>query len=148
MIGRQRLQLLAAALLVLVSGTVASADCSISTAGVNFGNYDVFAAGNDDATGSVQISCSPREDVQVTLSRGFSSTYSPRQMRSGTNTLNYNLYLNAARTQIWGNGSGGTSVYNGNNIRNTTRTVYGRIPPAQDAATGSYSDNIIATVIF
>jgi spore coat protein U-like protein len=138
----------ASALLVLLMTARAEAACTITTTSVAFGTYDVFTATNDDANGTVQISCTPRENIQVTLSRGSSATFNPRTLRSGTNILNYNLFRNAARTQIWGDGTGGTSVFNGNNIRNRTLTIYGRVPALQDAAVGSYTDTIVATVIF
>jgi spore coat protein U-like protein len=135
-------------LLVLAMAGRAEANCTISTTPVSFGSYDVFSGTARDANGTVQINCTPRENIQVTLSRGLSSVFTTRTLRSGTNLLNYNLFRNAARTQIWGDGSSGTSVFSGNNIRNQTLTVYGRLPAAQDAAVGTYSDNIVATVIF
>lgn len=46
----------------------------------------------------------------VTLSTGISGTYAARTMVSGPNTLTYNMYVDTARTQIWGDGSPGTSV--------------------------------------
>jgi spore coat protein U-like protein len=135
-------------LLVLLVTAQAEANCTISTTSVAFGSYDVFSATPRDANGTVQIDCTPRENIQVTLSSGSSSVFSPRTLRSGSNILNYNLFRNAARTQIWGDGSAGTSTSSANNVRNTTLTVYGRVPAAQDAAVGNYADTIVATVIF
>ena len=135
-------------LLVLLVTAQAEANCTISTTSVAFGSYDVFSATPRDANGTVQIDCTPRENIQVTLSRGSSSVFNPRTLRSGSNILNYNLFRNAARTQIWGDGSAGTSTSSANNVRNTTLTVYGRVPAAQDAAVGNYADTIVATVIF
>ena len=138
----------ASCLLVLLVTAQAEANCTISTTSVAFGSYDVFSATPRDANGTVQIDCTPRENIQVTLSSGSSSVFNPRTLRSGSNILNYNLFRNAARTQIWGDGSAGTSTSSANNVRNTTLTVYGRVPAAQDAAVGNYADTIVATVIF
>ena len=135
-------------LLVLFMTARAEANCTISTTSVAFGTYNVFSATPRDANGTVQISCTPREDIQVTLGRGSSSVFNPRTLRSGTNILNYNLFRDAARTQIWGDGTGGTFIVTGNNVRNTTLTVFGRVPAAQDAAVGNYSDTVVATVVF
>ena len=135
-------------LLVLLVTARAEADCTISTTSVAFGSYDVFSATPRDATGTVQIDCAPRENIQVTLSPGSSSGFNPRTLRSGSNILTYNLFRNAGHTQIWGDGSAGTSTSSANNVRNTTLTVYGRVPAAQDAAVGNYADTIVATVIF
>ena len=71
----------------------------------------------------------------------------PRKMTSGANILNYNLYTNAARTTVRGDGSGGTSTQ-ATNGTNVTRTVYGRIPALQNAFVGSYSDAIIVTIVY
>ena len=81
---------------------------------------------------------------------GAAPTYNPRTMLSGANTLNYNLYFNAARTNIWGDGTAGTVVWARNVNRNTNynRTVFGRIPAGQDAAAGAYTDTIVATILW
>jgi spore coat protein U-like protein len=109
---------------------------------------DSFSATPEDATGTIQIDCNPRENIQVTLSKGSSSTYTTRTLKNGTNALNYNLYRDSARTQIWGDGTGGSSIQSNNNVRTRTYTTYGRAPAAQDASVGAYSDTIIVTVIF
>ena len=69
-------------------------------------------------------------------------------MRSGTNQLNYNLYTDAARTVVWGNGSGTSSIQTVARNRTTTLNVYGQIPAGQDAVVGNYTDTILATVTF
>ncbi len=135
-------------LLVAAAAVPARAACTITTTAVAFGTYDVFSATPEDATGTIQIDCNPRENIQVTLSKGSSSTYTTRTLKNGTNALNYNLYRNSARTQIWGDGTGGSSIQSNNNVRTRTYTTYGRAPAAQDASVGAYSDTIIVTVIF
>jgi len=132
---------------------VAAAKCTITTASnVAFGTYDVFSASPLDTTGVVQISCNgAAQTITVDLSRGNAPTYSPRYMLKGSEQLNYNLYLDAARTLIWGDGTGGTSVYgpvdppNGVNVN---LTIYGRIPAGQDLTAGAYADTIVATINF
>ena len=67
--------------------------------------------------------------------------------------LNYNLYQNAARTLIWGDGSPPTVTVSG--VR-TTRgrptfynyPIYGRIFANQSPNPGAYVDNIVVTVLF
>ena len=131
----------------------AAAKCTITTASnVAFGTYNVFSAAPLDTTGVVQISCNgAARPITVDLSHGNAPTYSPRYMLKGSEQLNYNLYLDAARTLIWGDGTGGTSVYgpvdppNGVNVN---LTVYGRIPAGQDLTAGAYADTIVATINF
>jgi spore coat protein U-like protein len=87
-------------------------------------------------------------NITVDLDKGGSSTFTPRRMIKGTEPLTYNLYLNAARTTIWGDGTGGTSRYSDPNPPNkdTIVTIYGRVPAGQDVTAGAYTDTVTATI--
>jgi spore coat protein U-like protein len=74
-----------------------------------------------------------------------------REMRMGTETMSYNLYLDAVRVSVWGNGTGGTSRYGPvvpQLLFPVTVTIYGRIPALQNVKVGSYTDTIVATINF
>lgn len=134
-----------------------AADCWIvtSSAAIAFGTYDPLSALPLDAAGQVDIICDKNKvAVRVELDRGDGGSYLPRQMRSGTLMLAYNLYVDAARSSVFGNGSGGTqagagmtSEIGGGQFRARV-PVYGRIAPGLDAGVGSYSDLINVTVTF
>ncbi len=131
----------------------AAAACRFkSISDISFGNYNVFSTlPNTGGVGSLAISCTgggEHSNFDVTLSTGQSNSYAYRIMKNGPNSLNYNLYTNAARTVVWGNGTGGSSVMSASRNSTTTLSIYGLIPEGQDAAFGSYSDNIAATVNF
>ena len=151
-----------AALLVL-PGLAVAADCSASATGVNFGIYDAAATLPSDSTGSLTVSCSYTgggvRDIGyvVALSSTNSSSPTTRWLVAGASQLFYNLYRNAARTEIWGNGTGGGFVVSGslkpgpgvgNETRSQAYTVYGRVPEQQDADAGQYSDMIVITLTF
>jgi spore coat protein U-like protein len=129
-----------------------SASCTISVTSIAFGNYNVFTTTADDSTGTITYRCnSQAANISIALSDGSSTTFSPRTMRKGTELLQYNLYRNAARTNIWGDGTGGTSVYtsaNPPNNSNVNLTIYGRIPAQQDVSAGNYSDTVSAVINF
>jgi spore coat protein U-like protein len=149
---------------LLLAGRVhAAADCNVTAGGVAFGAYDPLATTPDDSTGTVTVTCvntgpaNTRVDFSVALSTGVSGAYSQRYMKSGTPRLNYNLYRDAARTIVWGNGSSGTSSIAGtltvgpgagNGTKSATYTVYGRAPALQDATPGAYSDSIVITLTY
>ena len=139
-------------LLGATSAWAQSPSCTISVTSVAFGNYNVFTTGADDSTGTVTYRCnSTAANISISLSDGSSTTYTPRTLRKGSEILQYNLYRNAARTTIWGNGAGGTSVYTDTNPPNNTNvsvTIYGRIPAQQDVSAGSYSDTVSAVINF
>jgi spore coat protein U-like protein len=134
------------------SEAFAQASCTISATSVNFGSYNVFNGTALNSTGRITYRCNASAaNVSISLSKGASSTYNPRTLRKGAEPLNYNLYRNAARTNIWGDGTGGTSVYtraDPPNNSNVNVTIYGRIPAGQDVSAGSFSDTIAATINF
>ena len=147
-----RLFVAAAWLCVLGSSAEAAPTCTISTTSVNFGSYNVFASSATDSTGTITITCNgAAHDVVVSLSKGASSSYNPRTMMMGSEVLSYNLYRDAARTSIWGDGTAGTSTYTNANPANNTPisvTVYGRVPASQDVGAGAYSDTVSAVINF
>jgi spore coat protein U-like protein len=132
----------------------AKGNCSfVTVTGVAFGSYNVFAANPLDSTGTIGFQCNPGaagSTVVVTLSTGSSGSFTRRRMLSGSDELGYNLYLDAARTTIWGDGSGGSSSFTVNlpadGWTTITQSVYGRAPARQDAASGLYSDTITVTM--
>lgn len=128
--------------------------CTVtSTSVVAFGTYNVFSGAPTDAVGSLSYQCLLYLGIDViiiSLSAGDAGSYTPRAMRSGVNTLAYNLYLDAARTKIWGNGTNGTFLYGPLSLVPdlVTVPVFGRIPALQNAKVGMYSDTIVVTTLF
>jgi spore coat protein U-like protein len=153
-----------AAMLLASPAMGRAADCSITAVNLDFGSYDPVATGPDDAVGTVVVTCryvstATRIDYSVTLSSGANSAnFTSRQLANGPSArLGYNVFLDPARTRIWGTGGGGTVIASGsmtvgpgqgNSTRSATHTVYGRIPALQDAVPGSYSDRLVLTLTF
>jgi spore coat protein U-like protein len=140
-------------LTALLSPGRVDAGCTVSvSSGVSFGAYNVFSGTANDSTGRFTWSCDlgTTPTVRITLTKGGSSSYLPRQMKSGTNALAYNLYLTGARTSIWGDETQGTVAYYKQypGFGSTAVTIYGRIPAGQDVAVGTYSDTITVVVNF
>ncbi|HSK11495.1 MAG TPA: spore coat U domain-containing protein [Vicinamibacterales bacterium] len=151
---RRRAPAIAAVLLTAVAWPAAlHAACTVSVqGGVSFGTYNVFAAAPLDTTGSISYRCDKADhDIRVTISRGASGTFRPRTLVNGTERLEYNLFMDAARTQIWGDQTEGTTCYfrhNPQNNRWIDLVIYARIPPGQDAPAGSYTDTITVDINF
>ena len=143
------LSVLGAAL--VIGGRSASAQgCSITTTPVTFGVYDVFSTTALTSTGSVNYRCYGWEHKRtVYLSRGSALSNNPRQMTRGAYRLDYNLYLDAARTQIWGDPNPYSFSDTGWDwYPNETLTIYASIPAGQDVPAGAYTDAIVATLNF
>jgi spore coat protein U-like protein len=135
--------LLGAAMAVL-SHQAWAVQCSISVQGVSFGSYDVFSNQSLDSTGNIGVSCDTATPYTLALSPG-GGTYAAREMANGAHRLNYNLYTDATRTGVWGDGAGGTSLVSGNGT-SANHTIYGRVPAAQNAYVGGYSDTVTVTI--
>ena len=136
-------------------------DCSATVPSLAFGTYDPTLASPTDITTSMTVTCtrgfleSWAVSYSIELSTGSSGTYAARRMNAGAAPLNYNVYTNASRSQVWGNGTSGTGVVSSTMNFNffqfsnsTTHTAYGRIPARQDAGAGTYGDNLIVTLSF
>jgi spore coat protein U-like protein len=139
------------AVAVLCAASAAdAAQCTVSTSSVNFGTYDVFDTQPNDSTGEVTLNCNGgARNVAVTISRGGTLFYAFRFMNRFLEPLFYNLYLDASRTVIWGDGSGGSQIEivgNPPNNREMPLTIFARIPPEQDVSAGSYTDTVTVTV--
>lgn len=149
----RRTAVAAAAVLVLLAGShVEAAQCTVSTTAVTFGTYNVFNPAPVDSTGTVRYNCNGgAQSVVIAITRGQSATFMPRTLKKGTEALAYNLFQDASRTTVWGDGTGGAQFYYGGNPPNTvdvTLTIFGRIPPSQDITAGAYSDNVTVMVLF
>jgi spore coat protein U-like protein len=151
-------------LALMPSTSQAAMNCTVTVSGVAFGTYDPVPTSPDDSTGTITVRCvhtgrggADSTNYTVTLSTGGGLSYAPRKLSAGAATLNYNLFRDAGRTQIWGNGTGGTTIITGNikvgpgagnNTRTVNHTVYGRIPAQQDPDAGNYADSILVTLTF
>lgn len=137
-----------------VTASVAN-NCRFSSAGiVAFGTYDPLSGTALDQTSTITYNCTKNTPYTLALSAGTGTgaTFAVRKMTNGANTLNYSLYTDAARTTVWGDGTGGSSTIAApaaaGLLSNLNVTVYGRIPTAQDVAAVAYTDTITATLTF
>jgi spore coat protein U-like protein len=154
MVGGQEAQAATQTAVLNISASVVAV-CSISNvAGLNFGVYDVTAAGADDTTGSFDVTCSSGAPVVVELDEGANAAVGSlpdaplRTMVDGAvpTPLAYSLYTDAARTTAWGAGAAAVGT-TGTGVAQAF-TVYGRIPALQAALSGAYTDTVTVTVTY
>jgi spore coat protein U-like protein len=134
---------------------------SVTATGPAFGTYVPNNIAATNSNGSVSVTCFiatailASASVSVTLSAGASGTFSTRTMLSGANALKYNLFADNAYTQIWGDGTSGTTavtdnfsfILTGGLLQTVNTPIYGQIPALQlNVFPGSYSDTIIVTI--
>ena len=135
-----------------VSATVAK-NCTLTTSPVNFGAYDPVAANATaplDCTGTLTVTCTKGAAAKIGLNAGSNAQGATRRMsQSATAYLTYEIYTDAAHTVIWGNtATDSLDIPAAPNRNPRNFTAYGRVPSAQDAAVGSYTDTVVATVNF
>jgi len=133
-----------------ISASVA-ANCTITTSPVAVGAYAPVvanAATDLTATGRVNVACTKGTAATIDLGNGGSFAAGSRRMSGGSDFLNYALYKDAARTQVWGSGlAGGTTMAYAAATKNSTAvSVYGTVPQAQDVTVGAYADVVLATI--
>ena len=113
-----------------------AAQCSVSFTTLNFGTYS-GALLNGVASGSVN--CNNSWDLPLDKGRGVGATLTLRTMTGpGGAQLDYQLFLDSARTINWGNTTNNELSGNGD----TNFYVYGRISAGQTAVPGTYTDTI------
>lgn len=146
------------ALLSLALGLAANlahaafSSCTVSTTPLAFGSYDPILAHRTvplDSVATLSYDCAgaPPSTVTITFSAGTGSGFNPRKLFSGGNALTYNLFLDAGRNTVWGDGTSGTTFHSTTRRRDDL-SVFGRVFAGQDAAIGSYSNSIVVTINF
>jgi len=131
--------------------------CVVGASGVAFNMYDPIGGALRDSSGTITVYCNGDQGVQVSytivLTAG-SGSYSARTISLSGVAINYNLYTDAARTLVWGDGTSGTNIITGTvtltgSTTSTSHTVYGRIPASQtQARAGQYSDTLTVQLTY
>ena len=124
--------------------------CTIESSGIAFGIYDPLDSVPLDTTGGITYTCSTQIAVVIVMTTGDSGSFD-RKMASGSDTLAYNLYVDSARTKVWGDGALVTATYADLNPPKDASVgvpVYGRAPARQDVPEGRYTDNLMLVMVF
>ncbi len=136
--------------LLITANADAQQGCLVTAPSFRFGNYDPSAYFPLDSVGEIGISCAPGTPYKVSVDAGSNSggAFHPRRMRGPNGrTLDYNLYIDAPRTRVWGDGAGGTFYLPGVASGNWEYVVvHGRMPPRQKVPAGAYGDHAVLTV--
>ncbi len=132
-----------------LSVTIQSTCSVISATAINFGTMATIAA-NVDQTSTLTVRCSSTTPYNVGLSAGggTGATVATRKMSSGANAVNYTLYRDAGRTQVWGQTIGTDTVTGTGTGANQTLTIYGRVPTQAVPPPGTYTDTVTVTITY
>lgn len=124
--------------------------CTVTAGNLAFGNYNPMNGSTATTSAAFTVTCLLSTSVTITFSTGQSGTYFSRYMKAGgTDHLNYNIYGDAAHTEVIGNGRNGTFYYVGTvGPGGGSARYYGLVPASQNVRPGSYSDTITVTVTY
>ncbi|PQZ25316.1 Csu type fimbrial protein [Ochrobactrum vermis] len=86
---------------------VRAQNCSFGVSALNFGQIDTLGGAQTTSTATLSVSCTGTPLARILICPNLGSgtggaTASSRQMSSGTNTLNYQLFADSARSLVWG----------------------------------------------
>ncbi|TFZ45323.1 SCPU domain-containing protein [Stenotrophomonas maltophilia] len=137
--------------------------CTVTAAAatdVDFGTSVSTAATPILAQGSLTAQCSAQTPYVISLNAGANAgtanDVATRRMKNidaaitTNNFVGYQLYRDAARSQVWGATSGTNTVAGTGTGLSVPHLVYGRISnlSASNVATGNYLDTVTATIIY
>lgn len=126
-------------------------NCTINATGLTFGPSSTLSS-TLTAQGALNVQCTNNDAYQILLSSGVSGQVGARTLKgqAAGATIPYQLYTNSTYATAWGDGTGGTSVYQGTGSGIVVSIpIYGRIlPQPSTPAPDTYKDTITATIQF
>lgn len=125
---------------------------SVNLGTLNFGSVSglpspVFANAHGAPNG-ISVRCTPNTPVNVKINKGLNESGGLRRLRRGSTSdyLTYEIYTNAARTNIWNSTTGWSYTF----LDDVTRyfPIYGRVHAQPTAVAGTYTDQLAVTLEF
>ena len=126
------------------------AECKLTSASeMAFGTSGVIQSALT-ATSTINVQCTNTTPYNIGLGAGVGAgaTVAVRKMTAGAATITYELFRDAARTQVWGDTVSTNTVAGTGNGAVQPYTVYGRVPAQTTPASGNYADTIQITVTY
>jgi spore coat protein U-like protein len=125
-------------------------NCTISTTPIAFGSNGVLTAALRK-TGTLSVQCVNNNAYQIALNGGtVAGSVAGRQMKNSATNEKVSYRVSATLDgPLWGDGSGGTTLYSGTgNGAVQTVTMYGMVPVQGTPTPGDYKDTVTATIYF
>ena len=138
-------------LLGLCISGFSQANCLFSVSNLDFGAYrSPYQYTDVLSTGNISVTCdnlSTGNALSIKLYQGQSSSYN-RYLTNSKDNLYYNLFLDSARSVLWGDGSSGTTAYNAALQAKNSINIFSIIYKNQNISPGNYQDNIVFEMSF
>lgn len=138
------------------SASALARGCTATLSGVNFGAFNTVDA-VAPAAQTLRIRCQGAGNYNVVVAFSIGSgSFAARTMRSpgSSDAVPFNLYADAAHTEVLGDGSAGTVTLGpstfrlrGRQVGGATFSVYPYLPGLQNVAPGSYASAPITVTV-
>lgn len=129
-----------------------NAGCVVKAMNVNFGNMTPSATGTLSGSGGVVATCSKNLPYTLSISAGTSGDISSRTMMGAIadnkDKLSYNLYIDSAATNIWGDGATGKTITQNGAGAPIMNTIFGKLSLNQYLRPDTYTDNLTVTLTY
>jgi spore coat protein U-like protein len=125
--------------------------CLIDSGPLVFGEYDPVERNVSiplDTEAIIVVNCTRGTPSAVSLDGGQHATGAQRNLANGADLLRYDLFQDQSHSIPWGNTPGNVLVLGSSDGNPLSVRVFGRVPANQDIRVGSYTDSIVATVVF
>ncbi len=148
-----RITLAAAAMLALGAGRAHAQICTAMATGVAFGSYDASSPAPTDSIGYVTVACSGTGAQAISYRIALAQTGAGRRLAGPGQAADYQLYMDPAHTQVWGDCTGRTSCISGTLVlgRSTVRRnypIYARMPARQLVRPGGLADMVMVVLSY
>ena len=132
----------------LVLACLPAEACDVEVAPLSFGSINPLDRMDSDSATVLTVTCPSDTSFSAAASAG-NGTFAERRMTSGSSALAYQLYVEASRSLVWGDGTAGTSVISGSaGPAGATSNVFGRVPAQPFAVPGAYGDTLVVTITY
>ena len=148
-----------ASLLLMSSMPCQAATCGVLLSSMAFGIYDSILPAFNDTVATVTVTCTPgvanplTTPYTITIAGTGTGNDATRAISSGSHKLYYQVYKDASRSTVWGNGgTSGAGVSSSVTSLTTVtpalqiHTVYARMPPLQAVPPGIYIGTLLLTI--
>ena len=120
--------------------------CAVSAADLAFGTYDAATATDHTGNTTISVTCSLLTPYTLSMNTGSNAQGSTRRMGSGTARLAYEVYRDAAMTNVFGTAAAAAGISGVGTGFAVPTTIYGKIPKNQAVVAGNYADALTVTI--
>lgn len=136
---------IAASLGLIFAGLVDAVACQIDVDTISFGVLHDLDHRDADAEGAVTVTCAEAGNVRVSIGRGLApGADGSLRLKGPGQGLDYRVYIDPARTQVWGDGLAGTHDLIA--PVGIPLGIYARVPRGQQPLPGEYADSLEITI--